>query len=37
VCLAALLVLEPDLLLLDEPTATLDPRSVGWLSISYLP
>jgi cobalt/nickel transport system ATP-binding protein len=31
VCLAALLVLEPDLLLLDEPTAHLDPRSVGWL------
>jgi cobalt/nickel transport system ATP-binding protein len=31
VCLAALLVIEPDLLLLDEPTAHLDPRSVGWL------
>ena len=30
-CLAALLVLEPDLVLLDEPTAHLDPRSVGWL------
>ncbi len=31
VCLAALLVLKPDLLLLDEPTAHLDARSVGWL------
>ncbi len=31
VCLAALLVLEPSVLLLDEPTAHLDPRSVGWL------
>lgn len=31
VCLAALLVLEPQLLLLDEPTANLDPRSAGQL------
>lgn len=31
VCLAALLVLEPKFLLLDEPTANMDPRSTGWL------
>ena len=31
VCLALLLAVEPELLLLDEPTSSLDPRSTGWL------
>ncbi|PVV12020.1 MAG: ABC transporter [gamma proteobacterium symbiont of Ctena orbiculata] len=35
VALAAILALEPDCLLLDEPIANLDPRSSGWV-VDYL-
>ncbi len=30
VCLASLLALQPEVILMDEPTSNLDPRSTGW-------
>lgn len=31
VALAAILIMQPKVILMDEPSASLDPRSVGWL------